>query len=201
MKLYYAPGTCSIAAHIALREAGLSFDLVRVDFTRGKALPDGTPLSQVTPKGYVPALELDDGSVLTENIAILEYIADLEREAKLAPPNGTLERVRLREWLAFIATELHKGLGPFFTSAATEDYKAFVKERLEQRFGILAAGVDDKRWLMGDDFTVADAYALYTIRTWQNVAKADLSKQPVLAAYRDRIEERPAVKAALAAEV
>ncbi len=200
MKLYYAPGACSITPHVALREAALPFDLVRVDFMRGKSLPDGTPFVRVNPKGYVPAIELDDGRLLTENVAMLQYIADLKPESKLAPANGTFERLRLQEWLTFIATELHKGLGPFFSPKANDDYKASVNERLVQRFGILSAGVEGKPWLMGDDFTVADAYALYTLRTWERVAKVDLSAYPTLAAYRRRIEERPAVKAALEAE-
>lgn len=200
MKLYYGPGACSIVPHVALREAGLPVDLVRVDFMRGKVLPDGRALSEVHPKGYVPVLELDDGAVLTENIAILEYIADQKPESKLAPANGTLERVRLREWLSFIATELHKGVGPFFSRAMNDEFKAFTMERLKQRFGVLTAALEGKPWLMGDDFTVADAYALYPIRIWQDVVKVDPSEQPALTAYRARIEARPAVQAALAAE-
>ncbi|HVH42144.1 MAG TPA: glutathione transferase GstA [Labilithrix sp.] len=199
MKLYYAAGACSLSPHVALREAGLPFDLVRVDFMRGKTLPDGTPFASVNPKGYVPALELDDGRLLTENAAIIQYIADLVPDAKLAPPAGTFERVRLQEWLVFIATELHKGVGPLF-SPKVGDYKDVVKERLVQRFGILSSALEGKRWLMGDDFTIADGYALYAIRAWEKVAQVNLDEYPTLAAYKKRIEERPAVRAALDAE-
>lgn len=200
MKLYYAPNACSLAPHIALREAGLGFDLVRVDFMRGKSLPDGTPFTRISPKGYVPALELDDGRILTENAALLQYIADLRPDAGLAPRNGTFERVRLQEWLVFIATELHKGLGPFFSPKASDEYKVAVKDKLELRFGFLSSSLEEKTWLLGEDFSVADAYALYALRTWERMAKVDLVDWPTLAAYRRRIEERPAVRAALEAE-
>ena len=146
MKLYYAPGACSLAPNVALREAGLAFDLVRVDFMRGKSLPDGTPFTRINPKGYVPALELDDGRLLTENCAVLQYIADVRPEAGLAPRNGTFERLRLQEWLVFIATELHKGLSPFFSPKADDEYKASVKDKLDLRFGFLSASLEGKRY-------------------------------------------------------
>ncbi|HVH47854.1 MAG TPA: glutathione transferase GstA [Labilithrix sp.] len=200
MKLYYAPGACSLSPHVALREAGVSFDLVRVDFARGKSLPDGSPYTRINPKGYVPALELNDGRVLTEIAAMVQYIADLKPESGLAPRNGTFERVRLQEWLVYIATELHKGLAPLFSPVANDDYKAAAKERLTHRFGFLEKELGGKSWLLGDDFTVADGYALYAIRAWERVAKVDLQEYPTLAGYRRRVEERPAVRAALEAE-
>lgn len=200
MKLYYAPGACSLSPHIALREARLDFHLVRVDFMRGKSLPDGSPFTRINPKGYVPALELDDGRVLTENAAMVQYIADLRPEAGLAPRNGTFERVRLQEWLVFIATELHKGLAPFFSPKASDEYKDAVKDKLDMRFGFLSAALEDRPWLLGEDFTVAEGYALYAIRTWEKMVKVDLARWPTLGAYRHRIEARPAVRAALEAE-
>ena len=200
MKLYYAPGACSLAPNIALREARLRFDLVRVDFARGKSLPDGTPFTRINAKGYVPALELDDGRILTENAVMLQYIADLRPESGLAPRNGTFERVRRQEWLLFIATELHKGVAPFFSPRADEDYKASVKDRLELRFGFLSTSLEGRSWLLGDDFSVAEGYALYAIRTWERMVKIDLSEWPTLADYRRRIEAREAVRAALDAE-
>ena len=200
MKLYYAPGACSLSPHIALREARLDFHLVRVDFMRGKSLPDGSPFTRINPKGYVPALELDDGRVLTENAAMVQYIADLRPEAGLAPRNGTFERVRLQEWLVFIATELHKGLAPFFSPKASDEYKDAVKDKLDMRFGFLSAALEDRPWLLGEDFTVAEGYALYAIRTWEKMVKVDLARWPTLSAYRRRIEARPAVRAALEAE-
>ena len=200
MKLYYAPGACSLAPHVALRETHLTFDLVRVDFLRGKSLPDGSPFTRINPKGYVPAFELDDGRVLTEIAVIVLYIADLRPEAGLAPRNGTFERVRLQEGLLFIATELHKGLAPFFSPKADDEYKACVKDKLDLRFGFLSASLEGKDWLLGDDFSVAEGYALYAIRTWEKMAKVDLADWPARAAYRRRIESRPAVRAALDAE-
>lgn len=202
MKLYYASGACSLSPHVALRESGLPFDLVRVDFMRGKSLPDGTPFASVNPKGYVPALELDDGQLLTEGVAMVQYIADLVPEKKLAPPNGTFERVRLQELLNFIATELHKGTGPLFSPKLGDDYRAVVMERLAQRFAVLEKMVKENAsgFVFGDGFSIADAYALYTLRVWEKVGKVDLAQYPVLAAYRRRVEERPSVKAALEAE-
>lgn len=200
MKLYYAPGACSLAPNVALHEAGLRFDLVRVDFMRGKTLPDGTPFARINPKGYVPALELDDGRVLTENAALLQYIADLRPETGLAPRNGTFERVRLQEWLVFIATELHKGLSAFFSPKADDAYKASVRDRLELRFGFVSTTLEERTWLLGEDFSVAEGYALYALRTWERMVQINLADWPTLAAYRHRIESRPAVRAALDAE-
>ncbi len=196
LKLYYTPGACSLSPHIALREAGLPFELHKVDI-RAKKVDGGGDYLAVNPKGYVPALVLDGGEVLTEGVAIVQWIADQKPEAKLAPPAGTMERTRLQEWLNFIATELHKGMSPLYAPTATEEFKNALRERLTGRFAVLAKGAGSG-WLMGDRFSVADGYALYTIRSWQRFANAELPAD--LAAYRDRVADRPAVKAALEAE-
>lgn len=200
MKLYYTPGTCSLAPHIALREVGLRFELVRVDVMRGKSLPDGSPFSRINPKGYVPALELDDGRILTEGAVILQYIGDLRPEIGVVPRSGTFERLRVQEWLVFIATELHKVLGPLASTKANDEYKASAKDNLELRFGFLSTSLEGKDWLVGDDFSVADAYALFALRAWERMAKIEPAEWPALAAYRRRIESRPSVRAALDAE-
>jgi glutathione S-transferase len=198
LKLYYAPLACSISPHIALREAGLPFELVRVDFKAGKKLPDGSDFSKVNPKGYVPALMLDDGEVLTEGVSIIQYIAGLKPESGLAPPPTSFGRVRLQEWLNFIATELHKGLGPLFSNLASDEFKEAATEKLASRLAFLARGIGDKPYLFSDRFTVADGYAFYVLRTWNRVVK----REPPggLAAYHDRIAARPAVQAALQTE-
>ena len=198
MKLYIAPGACSISPHIALIETGLPFELVKVDFMRGKATSDGSNWFEVNPKGYVPALVLDSGAVLTEGAIMVQYIADLAPESGLAPKFGTLERLRLAELLHFIATEIHKGVGPLLSPLAGDEYKQAVRERVAGRFALLARQLGDKPWLMGDQFTVADGYAFYVLRFWQTYVKQTLS--PELEAYWQRLVERPSVRAALAAE-
>jgi glutathione S-transferase len=198
LTLYYAPGACSISPHIALLEAALPFTLERVDFKAGKKLADGRPFVAINPKGYVPALGLADGQLLTEGVAIVQYIADLNPEAGLAPPPGTFERVRLQEWLNFISTELHKGLSPLFSPQASEEFKEAVKDRMAIRLGFVAKSLVGKEFLLGDRFSVADGYALYVLRTWKRFAHGDLPDG--LADYHARIEERPAVRAALDAE-
>lgn len=196
MKLYYSPHACSISPHIALHEAGLPFEAVRVDLA-SKTLPDGTSFTAVNPKGYVPALIMEDGHLLTEGVVIIQHIADQVPEKKLAPKAGTYERLRLQEWLNFIATELHKGYSPFYAKDANDAYKSYVSARLLKRMDILSEGLGDKPYLMGD-FTVADGYALYALRSWGRVVKRDLPANIV--AWKQRISERPAVKAALATE-
>jgi len=201
MKLYYVPGACSLSPHIALREAGLPFKLDRIDVKAGKKTQTGASYVAINPKGYVPALELDDGQVLTEGAVIVQYIADLKPETKLAPPNGTLERVRLQEWLHYIATELHKGYSPLYQAYAPDEFKAKWKEsKVLPRLDFLAKSLEGKKFLMGDTFTVADGYAFYVLRSWQGALKGDLSKWKVLADYYARVGERPSVKAALEAE-
>jgi glutathione S-transferase len=198
IKLFYAPGACSLSPHIALREAGVPFELQKVDFMRGKKLPDGADFSSVNPKGYVPAIVLENGELLTEGSAIVQYIADLRPESALAPEPGSFERVRLQEWLNFIATELHKGLGPFFGTTSSPEAKEAAKQKFQKRLDYVEEKLAGKSFLLGDPFTVADGYLLYALRAWERFAKGTLS--PALAAYRDRVVARPAVKEALAAE-
>jgi glutathione S-transferase len=198
LTLYYAPGACSISPHVALREAGLPFQLEKVDFKTGKTLADGTWFGTVNPKGYVPALKLDDGRVITEGVAIVQYIADLKPESRLAPPCGTFERVRLHEWLNFIATELHKGLAPMFGHLAPEAMKEAAKEKLAMRLAFVETSMSGQPYLLGDSFNVADGYLLYVLRAWQRAAHGSLT--PALADYYARLLARPSVQAALAAE-
>lgn len=198
MKLYYSPGACSLASHIALLEAGLPFTADKVDM-RTRQTSDGRDFRTVNPNGYVPSLELDDGEILNEGQAILQYIADQKPAAQLAPPAGTMPRYRVLEWLSFISSELHKGFGPLLRPGGPEDTKTSIREKLGQRLGYVAQHLASRQYLVGDHFTIADAY-LYTILTWTRIAGIDLSAWPVLAAYRERIQQRPAVQAARAAE-
>jgi glutathione S-transferase len=199
MKLYYAPGACSLSPHIVLHEAGLPFETVRTD-TKTKTLPDGGDFRSVNPLGYVPLLELDDGTRLTEGPAIVQYIADRVPDRKLAPPAGTLERTRLHSWLNFISSEVHKSFSPLFNPAIPEDVKVFFRGRLGDRFSHvekhLAAGND---YLLGKEFSVADAY-LFTVSNWASRVGVDLAPYPNLLAYRKRVGARPAVQAAMQAE-
>ncbi len=197
--LYYSPGACSISPNVALREAGLPFELVKVDL-RAKKLADGSDYLAISPKGYVPTLRLPDGEILTEGAVMVQYIADRAPDAKLAPVAGTMARYRLQEWLNFIATELHKGLSPFFNALAGDEYKAQCKQRYALRLGVLAAGLKGKPWLMGDQFSIADGYALYVLRMWQHAVKESLAPWPELVAHYARLTARPSVVAALAAE-
>lgn len=196
MKLYYSPGACSLSPHIALREAGLKFDAETVDLRTHKT-KSGADFYQINPKGYVPALVLDDGQLLTEGAAIVQYVADQKPRRKLAPKAGTIERARLQEWLNFIATEVHKSFSPLFNPATPEEMKKGALDRLNKRLAYIAERLDGKPWLMGDEFSVADAY-LFTMLQWANGLKIDVG--PVLSAYRDRVAARPAVKATLKAE-
>ncbi|MBX5480785.1 MAG: glutathione transferase GstA [Myxococcaceae bacterium] len=197
MKLYYAAGTCSFAPHVALREAGLPFDLVRMDM-KTSTLEDGRHIKAVNGKGYVPVLELDSGERLTEVSAILQWIADQAPDATLAPPWGTMERYRLQEWLNYIATEIHKIFWPLFHQGAEiENQNAL--ERLRVRFGWVEQKLGSKPFLMGEHFTVADAY-LVTVLNWTKPAGIDLNAWPQLKAYRSRLRERASVMEALRAE-
>jgi glutathione S-transferase len=198
MKLYFSPGACSLSPHIALREAGLAFDLVKVD-TKTHRFDGGGDFYSVNPKGYVPVLELDGGERLTEGPAIVQYIADRKPESGLAPKAGTLERVRLQEWLNFLTSEIHKGFSPLFSADTPEDYKPVVRKRLAGRFDWLSKELDGRDFLTGDRFTVADGY-LFTLLGWLPFVGMNLQEWPVLKAYRERIAGRPAVKEALKAE-
>ncbi|MFG6448788.1 glutathione transferase GstA [Roseateles sp. BYS180W] len=198
MKLYYSPGACSLAPHIVLREAGLPFELVKAS-TRSKKLADGSDYLAINPKGSVPLLELDDGRRLTEGVAIMQYLADLVPEKHLAPANGTWERVRLQEWLNYITSELHKGFTPLFVPGLVEEAKPLFRERLRQRFEWLNRELEGRQFLLGEHFTVADAYLL-VVSDWGQYVGVDLSDLSHLSAYRAALAARPAVQAALRAE-
>jgi glutathione S-transferase len=197
MKLYYAPHACSLAPHIVLRELDLPFELVRVD-NRTKKTETGADFLAINPKGYVAALQLDNGEVLTEGPALLQYLADLRPESKLAPANGTFERVRLQEWLNFVSTEIHGGLGWLFNSQFADEVKAQIKEKLFKRFAVLSQTLERQDFLMGE-FSVVDAY-LFTVLRWVPLFAIDLDQWPALVRFQARVDQKPAVKAALAAE-
>ncbi|MCX9156368.1 glutathione transferase GstA [Niveibacterium sp. 24ML] len=198
MKLYFSPGACSLSPHIALREAGLPIELVKVDLKR-KTTADGADFGAINPKGYVPALVLDGGELLTEGPAIVQYIADLQPHAQLAPANGTLARYRLQEWLGFINSELHKTFGALFNPATPAETKSAAVALLGKRFDYVASQLAGRDYLMGAGFTVADAY-LFTVLNWCQWVDIDLSGWPVLAAFHARVAARPAVQEALRAE-
>ncbi|WP_040329879.1 glutathione transferase GstA [Acidovorax delafieldii] len=198
MKLYYSPGACSLSPHIALHEAGLAFTPVLAS-TKSHKLQDGTDYYSINPLGYVPMLELDDGTRLREGPAIVQYIADQVPLKMLAPQNGTLQRYRLQEWLTFIGTELHKGFTPLFNPATPEEYKTMARERLMQRLQWVDGQLAGKQYLMGDQFTVADGY-LFTVTNWTQPTNVDISALGHLKAYRERVAARPAVQAAMKAE-
>ena len=199
MKLYYAPGACSLSPHIVAREAGIPVDLKKVDL-KAKTLADGgASYLAINGKGYVPALGLDDGALLTEGPVIVQYMADQKPESGLAPKTGTTDRLRLQEWLNFISTELHKAMGTFFNPKATPEWKAAVTERLGVRFDYLAKELAGKPYLMGDKFTVADAY-LFTILNWAPMVKFDMSRWPAITDYYKRVGARPKVQEAMKAE-
>lgn len=198
MKLYYASGACSLAPHIALRESGAAFDLEQVDLAK-KQTAGGEDFTRINPKGYVPALRLDDGGMLTEVAVILQYVADRKPETGLAPAAGTMERYRLMEWLNFISSEIHKQFGPFFNPRITPEWKANQLSVLGRRFDYLSERLDGQPYLMGDTFSVADAY-LYTVLGWSDYVGLDMGKWPKLKAYMARVAERPAVREALKAE-
>jgi glutathione S-transferase len=194
MKLYYSPGACSLAPHIALREAKLDFEPVRVDI-KSKKTADGGDYWQINSKGYVPTLELDNGQRLTEVVAVLQCVGDMKPEAKLAPPPGSFERYRLQEWLGFTSSEIHKSFSPLFNPAASGDVKTYVRTHLAKRLGWLNEHIG-AAFLMGGTFTVADCY-LFTVVGWSRFTEVDLTPFPNVAAYTKRILERPAVRAAL----
>ena len=198
MKLYYSPGACSLSPHIVLREAGLAFDLVLAS-TKTHKLADGSDYYGINPLGYVPLLELDDGTRLREGPAIVQYIADQVPTRNLAPANGTLPRYRLQEWLTFIGTEVHKAFSPLFFPAMPEEGKQIYRDRLASRFQWIDGQLAGKAYLMGEHFSVADAY-LFTVTNWAKPMNIDLSPYPNLVAMRDRVAARPAVQEAMKAE-
>jgi len=198
MKLYYASGACSLSPHIVAREAGIAIDTVKVDLTTKKT-EDGQDFLVLNPKGYVPALRLDNGQILTEGPAIVQYLADQKPASRLAPSAGTMERYRLQEWLSFLGTELHKSFSPLFNQASSDDAKRAAKENITKRFTYLDQKLAGSKYLMGETFTVADAYA-FTIVNWANLVGIDLKPYPNLSAYLGRIGARPKVQEALKAE-
>jgi glutathione S-transferase len=198
MKIYYSPGACSLSPHIVARELGLSFDLKKVN-TKDKTIEGGGDYWKVNPRGYVPALELDNGQILTEGPAIVQYLADQKPDSGLAPKNGSVERYRLQEWLNFLTSEIHKQFSPLFRPNTPEDYKPIAKENLTKRFAWLDQQLAGKEYLMGRQFTVADAY-LFTVLNWTIPMKIDLKQWPNVAAYVDRVRKRPKVKEAMQEE-
>jgi len=198
MKLYYYPGACSMAVHIALREAGIPFDLDKVDLAK-KHAASGEDYAKVNPKGYVPALRLDDGQILTEVAVLLQYVADQKPASGLAPKAGTIERYRLMEWLNFISSEVHKTLSALFNPKITPEWKDNQVALFGRRCDFLVQQLGGKPLLTGDKFTIADAY-LFTILGWANLFKLDMSKWPALQSYAARIAARPAVKEAMKTE-
>lgn len=198
MKLYYSPGACSLSPHIVLEEAGLPYEAVLAS-TKTHRLADGTDYYTINPKGYVPLLELDDGSRLSEGPAIVQYIADQVPERGLAPAAGTMERYRLQEWLNFITAELHKGFSPLFTPGMPDEAKALFRQRLVQRFTWVDGELQQREYLLGAQFSVADAY-LFVVAGWSKHVGVDIAGLSGLQAFLARVGARPAVQAALKAE-
>ena len=198
MKLYYSPGVCSLSPHIALREAGIDFELIKVDIGR-HTLPGGADYHRINPRGYVPVLAINERELLSEGPAIVQYIADLRPQSGLAPANGTLARYRLQEWLGFINSELHKPMSPLFDVSLPDTVKDSVRAKLSHRFDWVSERLEGKTYTMGDTFSVADGY-LFTLLEWFRFVGLDIERWPVLKTYRDRVAARPAVIAALRAE-
>lgn len=198
MKLFYKPGACSLSPHIVLREAGLDFSIERVDLATKKT-ETGEDYLRINPKGQVPALLLDDGSLLTEGVAIVQYLADKVPDRQLIAPSGTLSRYHAIEWLNFVATELHKGFSPLFNPKTPDEYKAIARERLDKQFSYVDSVLAKQDYLLGSKFSVADAY-LFTVTRWANALQLEITQRSNLDKYMARVADRPAVKAALAAE-
>lgn len=198
MKLYFTPGTCSLAPHIVLEETKTPFTAVKTDI-RAKKVEDGSDFFKVNPNGYVPALMLGDGTILTEAAVIMQYIADKAGATELAPANGTLARYQLMSWLNFVATEVHKGFAPLFNPKMPADGKAVVTERLLDRIKFLDGHLAKNAYITGNSYTLPDAY-LFTVLQWARGLKIDLAPFPNVAAYLEKIRVRPAVEAAMRAE-
>ncbi len=198
MKLFIKPGACSLSPHIVLEELGLPYETEVVDLAR-KTTASGQDFLAINPKGYVPALLLDSGELLTEGPAIVQYLADLAPEKQLAPANGSVARYQLQSWLTFIGTELHKSFSPFFNPKAPQEWKDIARANLERRLAYVAQQLEGRDYLLGSDFSVADAY-LFTVQGWSKFIKLDLGAWPALVAYQARVAARPAVQAALKAE-
>ncbi len=198
MKLYYTPGACSHAPHILLREAGLDFTIEKVDLATKKT-ETGVDFKTINPHGYVPALQLDNGAVVTEVAVINQYIADRVPAKKLAPANGTPERYTLQSWLNFISSEVHKQLAPMFNPKLPEDYKTILKEKLATRFDTINAHLSKNTFVLGDSFTAPDAY-LYTVLNWAKYFAVDFAKWPAIKSFMERVAARPSAREAAKAE-
>ena len=198
MKLFLKPGACSLASHIVLEELGRPYETEAVDLAK-KVTASGADFWAINPKGYVPALLLDDGDLLTEGPAILQYLADQAPELNLAPANGSKARYQLQSWLAFVGTEVHKNFSPFFNPAATPEMKELARANLQRRLGYVNDQLAGRDFLMGDTFSVADAY-LFTVVGWAKFVQLDLSAWPHLIAFQGRVAARPATQRALKAE-
>jgi glutathione S-transferase len=198
MKLYYKAGACSLSPHIILRETGVDFSLVKVDLA-AKKTETGDDYLEINAKGQVPALLLDDGSLLTEGVAIVQFLADKVPDRQLLAPSGSMTRYHTLEWLNYIATELHKGFSPLFNPATPDEYKTIARAALEKKFQYVNEELNDKQWLMGLRFSVADAY-LFTVLRWANAVKLNLEGLSNIDAFMERMKARPAVAAALTAE-
>ena len=198
MKLYFSPGACSLSPHIVAREAGLDVELVKTDL-KTKHTADGGDFTAINGKGYVPTLQLDNGQVLTEGPAIVQYLADQKPDSSLAPAAGTMERYRVQEWLNFITSEIHKSFSPLFNPTASADSKEAAKANLGKRFEFIAKHLEGKSYLMGDKFTVPDAY-LFTVANWGQWVGIDIGQWPNVKAHHARVAARPKVQAALKAE-
>lgn len=198
MKLYYSSGACSLSPHIVAREAGIALQLEKVD-TKAKRTAGGEDFLAINPKGYVPALQLDNGEVLTEGPAIVQYLADLKPESGLAPANGTLARYRLQEMLGYINSELHKTYSPLFKAETPAETKQERKEYLHKRYALLDGLLAKQPWLLGQQFTAADAY-LFTVTNWARHVELGLSPFPAVLAFQKRVAARPQVQAAMEAE-
>ena len=198
MKLYYLKGACSLASHIALYETGLQFQVSGIDRATRKTA-EGEAFEQINSKGYAPTLVLDSGETLTENVAVLQYIADLAPASKLAPPAGTLARYRLIEWLAYINSEVHKAVSPLFNPTATDDVKTYARNYVTKRTDWLEKEIGKRSFLMGEEFTVADCY-LFVVFGWFGRVGLDQAKWPTLKAFHQRVAARPSAQSAMKAE-
>jgi glutathione S-transferase len=197
MKLYYGRGACSLSPHIVLREAGIPFELEQVDIRNGKF--SGGDFTKINPKGYVPALELHNGQILTEGATILQYLADFKPDSNLMPKQGTMERYRCMEWLTFISSEIHKGFSPLFSSQFPAEVKGIAKDALGKRLDFVNRAMAGNKYLMGDQFTVADAY-LFTVLNWSDFVGIDLKPWSALVKFMEQMKQREHVQAALKAE-
>ena len=198
MKLYYSPGACSLAPHIVAHEIGIALALEKVD-TKTKQTETGRDFTTINPKGYVPAIELDSGELLTEGPVISQYLADLKPESGIAPPNGTLARYRLQETLGYINSEIHKSYSPLFNPSTSAELREDRAQYLKKRYALIEKMLGASPYITGANFTIADAY-LFTVTNWARIVKIDLSEFPNLLAFQKRVAERPAVQAAMKAE-